>query len=488
MFEVSIVKYFSMSIFSIPFIILKTSLWNHFYDQRILFNHDGLHLNPVGSARLGRILSDAVEAHRKKRDVEGVSDPLPKIRRETPVQRQQLKVCLVNARSLRNKFHDLTAIAFLENFDIIGVTESWVNTEKRDFLAEYNIPGYSLFSCERSERTGGGVLLYVKPHLHPQVITKPQISNIDVKYVQILSGSEKLIPALVYRPPAQNSKVDNELYEQISDICNHNDAIIFGDFNLPVTVRGGTLNSHSGHELYSNILESSLYQHIYEPTHGESILDIVLSTNDSQINNVDIGPEFSTSDHKSVFFTIECNTGVHNKSYEKVPDFRRAVFDKLRTILENTDRSEIYEIQDVEQAWNMFIDILRNALTECVPMRSRRLTTLFFRFPIRLNSRPMGYHMSSVNCLAGGPDQGRPRVLIASCSNRGNGGDLSRRGGCCWREVRREIDGRPLVPSRLNLNLRWDRIGGGGMGLPVVMVTNHRWGHTCLYGDYKREG
>ena len=117
-------------------------MWNHFYDQQILFNHDGLHLNPVGSARLGRLLSDAVEAHRTKNgEQRGLVTPLPKIRRETPVQRQQLKVCLVNARSLRNKFHDLAAIAFLENFDIIGVTESWVNTEKRDFLAEYNI-GY----------------------------------------------------------------------------------------------------------------------------------------------------------------------------------------------------------------------------------------------------------------------------------------------------------------------------------------------------------
>ena len=45
-------------------------------------------------------------------------------------------------------------------------------------------------------------------------------------------------------------------------------------------------------------LESSLYQYIHEPTCGESILDIVLSTNDNQINNVDIGPEFSTSDQK----------------------------------------------------------------------------------------------------------------------------------------------------------------------------------------------
>ena len=140
----------------------------------------------------------------------------------------------------------------------------------------------------------------------------------------------------------------------------------FGDFNLPVTVGGRTLNSHSGHELYSNILESSLYQHIYEPTRGESILDIVLSTNDNQINNVDIGPEFSTSDHRSVSFTIECNIGVHNNSYEKVPDFQRADFDKLRTILENTNWSEIYRIQDVEQAWNMFIYMLTNAIAKCV--------------------------------------------------------------------------------------------------------------------------
>ena len=135
-----------------------------------------------------------------------------------------------------------------------------------------------------------------------------------------------------------------------------------------------------------------MYQHIHEPTRGESILDIVLPTNDNQINNVDIGPEFSTSDHKSVFFIIECNTGVHNNSYEKVPDFRRADFDKLRTILENTDWSEIYGIQDVEQAWNMFIDILVNAITECVPMRDRRPAN---------SSKPKWWNIDIRNILLG---------------------------------------------------------------------------------------
>ena len=180
------------------------------------------------------------------------------------------------------------------------------------------------------------------------------------------------------------------MYEQVSDICNHNDAIIFGDFNLPITVWGGTLNSHSGHELYSNILESSMYQHIYEPMCGESILDIVLSTNDNQINNVDIGLEFSTSDHKSFFFTIDCNTGVRNNSCEKVPDFRRTDFDKLRTILENTNWSEIYGIQDVEQAWNMFIDILGNAIAEFVPMHDRQPAN---------NSKPKWWNIDIRNIL-----------------------------------------------------------------------------------------
>ena len=52
------------------------NLWNHFYDQRILFNSDGLHLNPVGSARFGRLLNDAVDAHRtKNREQRGLVTP-----------------------------------------------------------------------------------------------------------------------------------------------------------------------------------------------------------------------------------------------------------------------------------------------------------------------------------------------------------------------------------------------------------------------------
>ena len=42
------------------------NLWNDFYNQEILYNDDGLHLNEVGSARLGRLFHDAVVAHLAK--------------------------------------------------------------------------------------------------------------------------------------------------------------------------------------------------------------------------------------------------------------------------------------------------------------------------------------------------------------------------------------------------------------------------------------
>ncbi len=63
-----------------------------------------------------------------------------------------IKACYLNARSIRNKFLDLEELVAAEKFDIIAISESWVNTKDRDFLAEYNLPGYSIFSCDRENR------------------------------------------------------------------------------------------------------------------------------------------------------------------------------------------------------------------------------------------------------------------------------------------------------------------------------------------------
>ena len=52
---------------------------------------------------------------------------------------------MFNPRRLSNKFSDLEVLATSEEFHIIGLSESWINTENRDSLVEYNLPNYSIF-------------------------------------------------------------------------------------------------------------------------------------------------------------------------------------------------------------------------------------------------------------------------------------------------------------------------------------------------------
>ena len=68
-------------------------------------------------------------------------------------------VCL-NARSIVNKKKKLNIM--VEDIDphIIGITESWANTDITD--AELGLTGYVMFRRDRIGRRGGGVILYIK--------------------------------------------------------------------------------------------------------------------------------------------------------------------------------------------------------------------------------------------------------------------------------------------------------------------------------------
>ena len=65
-------------------------------------------------------------------------------------------VCL-NARSIVNKKNEVNIM--VEDIDpyIIGITESWANTD-----ITYAELGYVMFRRDRIGRRGGGVILYVK--------------------------------------------------------------------------------------------------------------------------------------------------------------------------------------------------------------------------------------------------------------------------------------------------------------------------------------
>ena len=281
----------------------------------------------------------------------------------------------MNARSLRNKFSDLEEIAFTENFDIIGVTESWLNVEVRDYLAEYKIPGYTMFDKSRVNRNGGGILFYIKENLNPVLLSKPSIANIDVLVILLRNNQGiKLALTLIYRPPAQSVQTDSDIFDQISEISDTHDTVILGDLNLPTTKWGEPLISHHGHDLYNNLKESSLTQFVQNPTRGNHVLDLVLATNEELVEHLNVGAEFSNSDHRAITFAINFKPNEPNKSKEIIPDYRKANYYKLRSLFNQIDWSHFNTTSDTNAQWKIFMDKYLKTVKECVPMKYRRPT------------------------------------------------------------------------------------------------------------------
>ncbi len=67
--------------------------------------------------------------------------------------------------------------------DIIGITETWIHSQDRDFIGEFNINGYCLFNKDRITKEGGGVLLYIIETLKPTEINL--IINHELIYIYV---------------------------------------------------------------------------------------------------------------------------------------------------------------------------------------------------------------------------------------------------------------------------------------------------------------
>ncbi len=65
-----------------------------------------------------------------------------------------LKVYYTNCRSLRNKIDLLRGKARVENFDIIAITDTWIDINSKNFLPEFKIEGCELFHEDRKGRRG----------------------------------------------------------------------------------------------------------------------------------------------------------------------------------------------------------------------------------------------------------------------------------------------------------------------------------------------
>ena len=227
------------------------------------------------------------------------------------------------------------ALLATEKPEIVGITETWIHTNTRDFEGEFEIPGYKTFKKDRLDREGGGVMLYVRGHLDPvecKIETEHEMVGVVLNKLE-----KKLHIYLVYRPPHQSAESDESLYSNLSTIIRNKFCIVAGDFNCSVNWKTQTADAESMRLLdFAN--EEYLTQWVDKPTRGNNTLDLVFSFEDNMISKLSVGEKLGKSDHNMIRFEILTSFTKLEKSFMK-PNFRKADFSRLRCEIRRLPKS-----------------------------------------------------------------------------------------------------------------------------------------------------
>ena len=159
-----------------------------------------------------------------------------------------------------------------------------------------------------------GVILYVKESIQAYEIKfESEADYGEAVWRKIVSGNSKLTIGLVYRSPNINEEDNTKIQNAIKEVSK-GECIIMGYFNHG-RIQWQSLESTGGdvQQFLFLVQESFLTQQELEPTRGENVLDIVLSSQKELVDNVQIHEPLGNSDHNQIHFDINVKAESKNK-------------------------------------------------------------------------------------------------------------------------------------------------------------------------------
>lgn len=200
------------------------------------------------------------------------------------MEQHLLRACHVNCQSLMAHLDEFRLFFTNSKYDIICLSETWLKPTILDQIVE--LPGYQLLRCDRIGRMGGGVALLLADTLNVKTLTtsggeycrKPEFLIAEVS-----SGGEKVIVAVVYRPPHCGHLA--EFFTIVSDISvQYRHCIIFGDFNVDLLQ-----TTYDSHLISTFVTSSSMHLVPYAPTHhtqtSSTLLDLCMVDNAEKLKS-----------------------------------------------------------------------------------------------------------------------------------------------------------------------------------------------------------
>ena len=282
-----------------------------------------------------------------------------------------LKVATLNICSMRHKMDDVRHILTHENIDILGVTETWLDSGISD--GEVHVDGYGMHRLDRGGRRGGGVCIYYRNNL--PVKPRPDLSNPDVEAAWLeICSKDRVVFGCLYRPPQARA----DLWEDIDDMLSasttmQNDVILCGDFNVDMSP-GGEQSTHR-QALVELCATHNLQLRKSGPTRiafraPPTVLDLILvsrggSNFASEVKVIDV----PFSDHSMVLCDMKVDVQVMPEAKKLSRNMQKINMNAFRDDLAAQPLCDIKEVPNVDHMWRHWRRMVMNVLDRHAPLR-----------------------------------------------------------------------------------------------------------------------
>ena len=100
-------------------------------------------------------------------------------------------------------------------------------------------------------------------------------------------------------------------------------------------------------------------------------MDLILTSNEALVENINIEEPFASSDHCVVKFDITCN--IIRKDWKLCYyDYRHGNYEAMKVYLAEMDWSIFINCEDVIEVWSRFIKMMKDLVVKFVPKKMRK--------------------------------------------------------------------------------------------------------------------
>ena len=146
-----------------------------------------------------------------------------------------IKAGLVNIQSVGNKTLEIRDLINYEKFDILAVTETWLNEYDTAKINEMTPSTHTFLHIPRNDKRGSGVVIFFRNSVKKLRVYKSEIfDSFENMWVGCEIAGRKCMFIVVYRPPnlsASSFIEDFRLFLETNEMVSFN-VFVCGDFNL----------------------------------------------------------------------------------------------------------------------------------------------------------------------------------------------------------------------------------------------------------------